>query len=234
MGKALLAIVLLLQAADDKAAVDEAIKRFNKAVANPNAAARGAAITDLSGTPHDRTLKMILNFLNADVTDVRVSAAKSMVAFGDWKKIVNPSLAAALQSNGKDYKVQVAILESLGNPKLADPVAVQTIHANLRDSDVRVALAAVAAAGTLRQKESMEVLLDLQVDVQKWLKNKQAGPYRDEKGQQGDENACKTRLDNIQKALIKAYQTITKESWATAKEWEIWWEKRKATFEIPK
>jgi hypothetical protein len=86
----------------------------------------------------------------------------------------------------------------------------------------------------MRQKESMDALLELQRDVQKWLKNKQAGPYRDDKGQQGDENACKTRLEDIQKTIIKAYQDITKEKWATANEWEIWWGKKKATFEIPK
>lgn len=230
---ALLAIVALLQAAaDDKAAVDEAVKRFNKAFANPNAAARATAVLELSKTPHDRTLKAILPLLHADVTDVRVAAAKSMVEFADWKKIVNPSLAAAFQANGKDHKVQSAILDSLG--KMVDPIAVATIHGALRDSDARVATAAIAAAGSMRQKESMDVLLGLQQDVQKWLKNKQAGPYRDDKGQQGDENACKTRLEGIQKAMIKAYQEITKERWATANEWEIWWNKRKATFEIPK
>jgi HEAT repeat protein len=232
MGKALLALVLLFQAADDKAAIDEAIKRFNKAVQNPNAAARATALLELSRTPHDRTAKILMGYLNQDVSEVRAAAAKGLVEFGDWKKIVNPQLAGALQSNGKDYKVQVAILETLG--KLADPIALQTVHGSLRDSDVRVATAAIAAAGTMRQKESMDVLLALQEDVQKWLKNKQSGPYRDDKGQQGDENAARGRLDGIQKAMIKAYQDITKERWATANEWEIWWGKRKATFEIPK
>jgi HEAT repeat protein len=233
MGKALLALVLIFQAAaDDKAAIDEAVKRFNKAVANPNASARATALLELSKTPHDRTLKVILPYLNADVTDVRVAAAKSMMEFGDWKKIVTPTLAAALQANEKDAKVQSAILDAIG--KLADPVSLQTVHGTFRDSDTRVAKSAIAAAGTMRQKESMDALLELQKDVQKWLKNKQAGPYRDDKGQPGDENACKTRLEDVQKTIIKAYQDITKEKWATANEWEIWWGKRKATFEIPK
>lgn len=232
MVKALLAAVLLLQAADDKAAVDTAIKNFKKAFANPNASARATAVLELSKTPHDRTLNSILPLVASDVTDVRVAAAKALVEFADWKKIVTPSLMAALQANEKDLKVQQEIYTSLG--KLADPVALPTVHQNFKESDVRVAKSAIGCAGAMRQKESMDVLLDLQKDVQKWLKNKQAGPYRDDKGQQGDENACKGRLEDIQKSIIKAYQDITKEKWATAAEWEIWWNKRKATFEIPK
>jgi HEAT repeat protein len=233
MGAALLSVVLLLQAAaDDKAAVDEAIKRFNKAVANPSPAARGAALRELAQKPHDRTLNILLKYLGADVTDVRVAAAESLGEFGDWKKVVTPSLQGGLQVNAKDSKVQVAILKTLG--KLNDPLALPVIHGNFREPSVDVSKAAIAAAGAARQKESMDALLDLQRDVQKWLKNKQSGPYRKPDGQQGDENECKTRLEAIQKELIAAYQTITKEKWATANEWEIWWGKRKATFEIPK
>lgn len=231
MGKALLAFVFLLQAADDKAAVDAAIKAFNKAVANPSPAARATAITELSKTPHDRTLKVIMNYLNQDVTDVRVAAAKAMAEFGDWKKIVTPTLAGALQTNEKDAKVQSAILEAIG--KLKDPASLNTVHGNFRDTDARVAKSAIGAAGAMRMKESMDALVELQKDVQKWIKNKQAGPYRDEKGQPGDEAAATGRLNDIQKTIIKAFQDITKEKWATANEWEIWWGKKKATFEIP-
>src|SRR5688572_25946449 len=96
---ALLSVMLLFQAAaDDKAAVDEAIKQFNKAVANPSPAARGAAVRQLAQKPHDRTLKILLNYLGADVTDVRVAAAESLSEFGDWKKIVTPSLQGGLQA----------------------------------------------------------------------------------------------------------------------------------------
>jgi HEAT repeat protein len=234
MGKALLVLALLVQAAaqDDKAAIDEAIKRFNKAFANPTPSARATAVLELSKTPHDRTLKSILPLLNSDVSDVRAAAAKGLIEFGDWKKVVTPSLTGALQSNAKDYKVQVAILDALG--KMADPMALPTVHGTFKEPDVRVTKAAIAAAGTMRQKDSMDAILELQKEVQKWLKNNQSGPYRDDKGQQGDANACKTRLEDLQKTMIKAYQEITKEKWATANEWEIWWGKKKATFEIPK
>src|SRR5882672_1708937 len=232
MVKALLAALLLVQAADDKAKVDEAIKAFGKAFSNPNASARATAVLELSRTPADKTLNRILSLVTADVSDVRVAAAKALVEFADWKKVVTPSLMAALKANEKDLKVQEAIYGSLG--KLQDPIALPTVHGNFRDADVRVAKAAIGCAGAMRQKDSMDALLELQKDVQKWLKNKQSGPYRDDKGQQGDDNAIKGRLEDLQKAIIKAYQEITKEKWATANEWEIWWGKKKATFEIPK
>lgn len=232
MGKALLALVLLLQAADDKAAIDEAIKKFNKEFANPNAAARGAAVTELSRTRADKTLNRILPLLTSDVGDVRASAAKALTEFGDWKKIVTPSLMAAVPPNIKDYKVEIAIFEALG--KLQDPIALPTVHGNFKESDARITSAVILCAGAMRQKESMDALLDLQKDIQKWIKNKQSGPYRDKDGQQGDENAYTKRLQDLQKDIIKAYQMITKEKWATAPEWEIWWGKKKATFEIPK
>jgi len=232
MGKALLALVLLLQAADDKAAVDEAIKRFNKAFANPNASARATAVTELGATKHDRTLKMIIPLMSADVTEVRSAAASALAGFGDWKKLVTPSLQGAMQSNAKDPKVQKAILTALG--KLADPLGLPTIHGNFREPSMAVTTAAIDAAGLARQKESMDALLELQKDVMKWLKNKQAGPYRKDDGQQGNDEEIKGRLDSIQKLIIKAFQDITKEKWATANEWEIWWGKKKANFEIPK
>jgi len=242
MGKASLAVVAIVLGAglpvtamgqaDDKAAVEEAIKRFSMGFSNPSPGARATAVLELSKTLHDKTLNRILPLIVSDVSEVRVAAAKSLAEFADWKKIVTPSLTGALKPNEKDLKVVQEIYATLG--KLQDPVAISTVHGNFREPDVRVAKFAIGCAGAMRQKESMDALLELQKDVQKWLKNKQAGPYRDEKGQQGDDNAIRTRMEDVQKTIIKAYQDITKEKWATANEWEIWWGKKKATFEIPK
>ena len=187
MVKVLLAALLLVQAADDKAAVDAAIKSFKKSFSNPSPSARATAVLELSKTPHDKTLNQILPLIASDVTEVRVAAAKGLGEFADWKKIVTPSLMAGLKANEKDLKAQEAIYGTLG--KLQDPVSISTVHGNFRESDARVAKLAIGCAGSMRQKESMDALLELQHDVQKWLKNKQAGPYRDDKGQQGDENA---------------------------------------------
>jgi HEAT repeat protein len=214
----LLALFLETQAADDQAAVDEAVKNFKKAMTRPDASVRAKAVLELSRSPHAKTLNRILPLLASDASGVRAAAASALAEYGDWKKVVTPSLTCALQTNAKDYPVQKAIFETLG--KLADPLSLPTVHGGFKDADLRVAKAAI--------------LLDLQKEIQKWIKNKQSGPYRDDKGQKGDEDAGVARLKDVQEELIKAYQTITRELWATAPEWEIWWNRKKATFEIPK
>jgi HEAT repeat protein len=223
-------LVLGLQV-DDKAA-DEAVDRFRKGMANPNASARASAVLELSRVPHDKTLKNLLPCLTADVKDVRKAAAKGLGGFADWKKVVTPALTAALGGiNAKEAEVRCEIFGALG--KLADPLALSTVHGAFKDDDVRVAQAAIGAAGGMRQKESIDALLDLQKQIQKWLKNKQAGPYRDDKGQQGDERAYTGRLNDVQKTILDAFKKITLERWGSAQEWEIWWNKKKAGYEVP-
>src|SRR5579864_1610965 len=116
MGKATFALVAVIfaagapaavfgQAADDKAAVEEAIKRFSKGFSNPSPGARATAVLELSKTLHDKTLNRILPLIVSDVSEVRVAAAKALAEFADWKKIVTPSLTGALKPNEKDLKV---------------------------------------------------------------------------------------------------------------------------------
>ena len=228
----LLLASLLVQ--DDKAA-DEAIERF-KATFNksPTPEGRAAAVSDLARTPHEKTMKVLIPFLTGDFPKVREAAAKGLGDFADYKKVVTPMMIAALSApaNAKELDVRCAILAGLG--KLRDPIALDTVHRAFRDEYVKVAKAALAAAGAIRMKESMDVLIDLQRDVQKWTKQKQSGGYRDDKGQNGDEGAQAGRVADIQKELLKTFTAITKEKWVTAQEWEIWWGKKKATFEVPK
>jgi hypothetical protein len=228
------AFVLSLLIQED-AAVKEALERFKQAMKGATPAAQAAAIQELSRTPHELTLKKIVPFLVDGAKQARCAAGAGLGNFTDYKKLATPMLLNALSAgpNLKEPDVLAAIYEGLG--KLADPISFDTIHTRgFRHEQVNVAKAALAAAGTMRQKESMEPLIDLLKDIDKWIAKKQAGPYRDAKGTPGDEGQAKTRLEDIQKAVIKAIQDITKEKWTTTKEWQIWWDKHKANFEIPK
>ncbi len=219
---------------DDKAA-EEAIERF-KATFNraPTPDARALAVSELARTPHEKTMKVLIPFLTGDFPKVREAAAKGLGDFADYKKVVTPMMMAELSApaNAKELDVRCAILAGLG--KLKDPISLDTVHRTFRDECVKVAKAGLGAAGEMRQKESMDVLIGLLKDVQKWIRQKQSGGYRDDKGQLGDEGAQKARLEDLQKSIIKTFQAITKEKWVTAQEWEIWWSRRKATFEVPK
>ena len=107
------------------------------------------------------------------------------------------------------------------------------IHAGFRDPQIRVAKAALTAAGLYRAKESLDVLFDLMTEVQTWLKKNQGGGYIDGAGP-GENAARKARLEDLNKAIIATFQAITKEKWTTVKEWEVWYRRFRPDFEIPK
>ena len=237
MGSFATGLLILLSAVvqDDKAA-EEAIERFkstfNKAT---TADGRAGAVSELGRVPHEKTMKTLIPLAMGDpIPKVRAEAAKALGDFIDYKKAVTPVLIQvfAAPANTKELDVRCAAVTSLG--KLKDPNAFDTIHRAFRDESAKVATAAITAAGNMRQKESMDPLLELLRDIAKWTKQKQSGGYRDDKGQLGDEGAYTGRLNGIQSTVLKAFQVITKEKWVTVQEWEIWWGRRKATWEVPK
>ena len=228
------AVLVFALLGQDDAAVKEALDRFKVGMKATSAVGQAAAITELSKTPHEKTFKPIANCLMDGAKETRIAAAKGLGNFTDYKKFATPTLIQGLSANANatDQDVLAAIYEGLG--KLDDPTSLETVHKGFRSEQMKAAKAAIACAGAMRQKESMDVLIELLKDVQKWLKNKQSGPYKDDKGQKGDDNAVKARVEDIQKEIIKAFQAITKEKWTTAQEWELWWTKHKPTFESPK
>lgn len=224
------ALLLLALAADDKEA-DAALDRFRQAYRSPQPSARAAAVSELCRVPHERTLKAVVPFLTADHSDVRIAAARGLGGFTDYKKLAVPMLLSALVPNQKEPKVRCAIYEALG--KLNDDRAFAEALRGFRTDRADVAKAAIAAVGEMRRKEGVDALVELLKDIQGWLKKNQGGGYRDDGNQLGDENAQKGRLEDIRKSVIAALEEITHEKWPSAQEWEIWWGKRKATFEVP-
>ncbi|HYF01193.1 MAG TPA: HEAT repeat domain-containing protein [Planctomycetota bacterium] len=223
----LLCVVL---AADDKEA-DAALVRFRQAYRSLQPAARAAAVSELSRVPHERTLKAIVPLLTTDAPEVRAAAAKGLGAFTEHKKFAVPMLLSALGPNQKEPMVRCAIYTGLG--QLNDDLGYAEVVKAFRTDRADVAKAAIAAAGKMRRKEAVDALIELSKDIQDWIKKKQSGGYRDDKNQLGDEGQQKGRLEDIQKQVLASLQEITGEKWVSAQEWEIWWSRRKATFEVP-
>jgi len=217
---------------DDNAA-KEALERFNASMKTASTpAARASAVSELARTPHEKTLPKVAPFVVSDATEVRVAAAKGLGNFKDYKAKASAILQGALGGiNAKEPDVQAAIFEGLA--MLRDETALPLIHKNMRGDYVKASKAAAAAAGKMRFAESMDALVGLLVDIDRWLKQKQGGGYKDDKGQAGDENAQKTRLEDLRKSVIQACKDITKEKWATSEEWQIWWSRKKAGFKVP-
>jgi hypothetical protein len=225
-------MVLLLGLSLDDASAEEAIKRFKTAMRSPAPAARVAAVSELAREPHEKTAKQLIPLLSSDVPEVREAAAKGLGGFGDYKKMVVPFLMNALAGpNAKEPKVRGAVMGALG--KLNDDMATPRIYQAFKDDYITVAKAAVMATVDLRRKEAIDQLIDLLKDVEKWTKNNQGGGYKDDAGGNGDENAQKGRVADLQKTIIKALGDQTGEKWPTLTEWLLWWGKRKATYEFP-
>lgn len=225
-------MVLVAALSLDDASAEEAIKRFKTAMRNPSPTARAAAAFELSREPHEKTAKQLIPLLGSDVPEVREAAAKGLGSFVDYKKMVVPFLMSGLSGpNAKEPKVRAAIMTSLG--KMNDDLAVPTIYKAFKDDYVTVAKAAVMASADLKRKEAIDQLIELLKDVEKWTKNNQGGGYKDDAGGNGDENAQKGRVADLQKTIIKSLGEQTGEKWPTLTEWLLWWGKRKATFEFP-
>jgi HEAT repeat protein len=223
-----LSMVLAFQGDAD---LDSVLRVFHRAYGSPDPKARATAVTELSKTPHEKTLQKIAPLLSGDSVEVRIAAARGLGNFRDYKKQATPTLLAALGANSKDPDLQAAILDALGG--LQDEAALPAVHQSMYGPQMKVARAALGALGSIRAKDSLPVLLDFLRDLQKWKKSKQGGGFKDEKGI-GEKDAQKARLEELTQLGIKAFQTITGEPWGTLGEWELWCKKHLATFTVPR
>ncbi|HZE95945.1 MAG TPA: HEAT repeat domain-containing protein [Planctomycetota bacterium] len=231
----LFAGLLQAWAADDTEEVKEALAKFKKAMANPSAPARAAAAADLSRTPSDKTAVTLGSLLGGEADAVKIAAAEGLGNFKDHKKVATPLLLSALNANAKEPKVMEAVFKGLG--KLDDDAALSTIHNYFDDKDALVANAAIMSAAEIRSASSMDPLISLMKKYEKIEEQAKKGggggyggvnvPYA------GDDPKNKLAKD-VLPTIIKALQKIANEKWATTKEWEIWWNKNKATFKIAK
>jgi HEAT repeat protein len=222
---------LLSARADDNKEVEEAMIKFKKGMANPSAPARAAAVADLARTPSDKAAVAIGSLLGSEADPVKIAAAEGLGNFTDYKKIVTPMLVAGLSSNAKEIKVLEAIFKGLG--KLGDPDALKTIHGYFDEKDSDIAKAALMSAAEIRNISSIDLMINLMKKYEKideQAKKSGTGYAQPYGGQDPKQKLAKDVLPTI----IKALQTITHEKWATTKEWEIWWNKYKATFKIDK
>jgi HEAT repeat protein len=220
-------------AGDDKE-TDEALQRFRKAMANPSAPARAAAVSELAATKSEKIAATLGNLVQGDAEPVRKAAALGLGGFRDFKKVATPMLLAGLNANAKEEKVMEAIFQGLG--KLGDEAALPTIHQYFDDKESVVANAALMSAAEIRNVGSIDPIIELMKKYEKIEKQAAkggGGGYGVNVPGGGDDPKLKLAKD-VLPTIIKAMQGITREKWTTTKEWEIWWGRYKATFKIAK
>jgi len=224
---------LLSARADDNKEVEESMIRFKKGMANPSAPARAAAVADLARTPSEKAAVAIGSLLGSEADAVKIAAGEGLGNFTDYKKVATPLLIAGLNSNVKEPKVVEAIFKGLG--KLGDVDSLKTIHGYFDDKEADVAKAALMSAAEIRNVSSIDVMITLMKKYEKideQAKKGGGGGYGVPYG--GGADPKQKLAKDVLPTIIKALQTITHEKWATTKEWEIWWNKYKATFKIDK
>lgn len=212
-------VLLAALAAGNEKEADEAIQRFRANYRNPAAPARAAAVTELARVQHEKVLKQLAMLLTSDAGIVRQAAAKGLGGFSEHKRMAGAVLRAAIGPNSKEADVVAAIFEALGT--LDDPDAIPLLRDHFDDRNPKLAKAALAAVGTMRDAGSIEAIIERMKKCEKVMAS--------------DANVDRENRDQAKEIMgvcIKALQAITKEKWTTSKEWEIWWGRNKATFKV--
>ena len=228
----ILALALLGPQEDKEAA--EAVAKFKTDMRNPSTPARAAAIGELARTPHPKTLNAIVPYLAQDAMDVRKSAAATLGAFVDYKKTALPALLGAIAPNQKDAGVVEALFQSIG--KLGDDTTLPVVHRYCDDKDPKIAKAALGAAAQIRKIQSIDVIIDVMKRLEKYLPE----PGNNNSGVDvvgvpgGGDDPNRVRAREVIPACIGALKTITKESYPSSKEWQLWWAKKKGSFSLDK
>ena len=229
------AIILLALAVGDDKAADEALERFNTAMNGASAASRAWAVTELSRTPHEKTLVRLAAILASEEMPVRIAAAKGIGNFTDYRKKAAPVLLDALNGTNKDtVDLAIAIYDGLG--KLGDPSTLGTIHPHFDDKDAKVAKAALLAAGDIKQSQSIDPIIELMKRYEKITgQDKNSKKAKNDGGgvvslPGGGDDPQKKLAQDVLPTTIKALTALTKEKWTTSQEWIIWWGKHKGDF----
>jgi HEAT repeat protein len=236
-----LALALLAFLFGDKE-TEDALKAFSKGYSTADANGRAGAVAELARTQNLVIMAKLGELLTADEPPVRVSAAKGLGEFKEHKPKAAAVLMAALGADAKEFDVAAAILTALGT--LADESALSVIHQHFsskeaKDKDHVVPKAAIMAAGLARSRESIDPLIEFLKELEKAQGT--TGNAKTTKGggagvrgiPGGGTNPQKDRAKALIPSIIKAMQQITKEKWSTAKEWELWWDRHKASFAVP-
>jgi len=225
-------LLLALLAPDDKE-IDEALERFKIEYKNSSPASRSSAVTELSKTQHEKTLNKIAGVLGSDEMPVRITAAKAIGGYSDYRKKASQVLLGALGATNKDTAdLAAAILEALG--KLGDESALSAIHQRFDDKEPKIAKAALLAAGEIRKSTSIDPIIELMKKYEKMSgkdpkakKNATSTAGVDLGIPGGTDDPGKKLATEVLPTTIKALTAITKEKWTTSTEWIIWWSRHK-------
>ena len=172
---------------------------------------------------------------NAPMPSAKIGTFDSELVADFWQAFTTNArlnLHVLLHYGRNTHHVSEAIFKGLG--KLGDVDSLKTIHGYFDDKEADVAKAALMSAAEIRNVSSIDLMINLMKKYEKIDEQakKSGGGYGVPYG--GGQDPKQKLAKDVLPTIIKALQTITHEKWATTKEWEIWWNRYKATFKIDK
>jgi HEAT repeat protein len=203
-----------------------------------------AAVNYLSQHRHERIVRVLSPLLSEAPPAVRMIAARALSNFHDvdlaGRELMN-ALQAGANSGKKQSCVRIEILRALGalHYRGAGSVAAKLVQ----DREVWVAKAAIDATGHIRVSDAIAPLIkalsriegkegDSEVSVDP-LDSLIEGYGKNDLFKQDARLAKRPSERELLRApILAALQSITKQSFASGKEWEAWWSKNKSTFAV--
>lgn len=202
------------------------------------------AILGLAVHKNEHTVKALTPALVArDVAAIRIVAARELARFNSTPQ-AGQALLAALRNNvngGNKYAaVRVQLLRGLGDLRVKDASA--DVDRLIDDKNVWIAKAAIDASGKIKNKKSVDTMIDALKRIEGPMGDAQVAlnPLIDAfkevtlgglLGADGNDRPMSER-DLLKQPINSALASITRMPYSTSKEWDTWWKTNKSTFEV--
>ena len=242
----LFACLATLAAPQDDKNLQSAIQKFKEEYYKVGAKDddKITAINYLAQHRHEKVVKVLAPLMSEAPPMVRMIAARALSQFTDVE-LAGKELLAALQAQANSGKkqscVRIEILRALGalHFKGAGPAASKLVF----DREVWIAKAAIDASGKIRVADAIAPLIkalgriegkdgDAEVTIDP-LDGLIEG-YGKNDFFKTDSRTAKhpTEREVLRAPILAALQSITKQTFASSKDWDTWWAKNKATFVV--
>ncbi len=232
--------------AQDEAALKQALRSFQDDYYRAGAKVdeKIAAVVELSRFRTPLIVKTVSPLLLRDAVQVRVVVARELAKFQGVDG-ADGALLGALRSrsNATPKAAQVRIMALRGLGELKARGAAADVDVLISDKEVWVAKAAVDAAGRIRVRSSVAPLVAAlrRIEGPSGANRLPLNPLEEELPELTVKNILREEIlkqkPEVERELLKepilaALKSITQQAFATAKDWEAWWAKNKATFQV--
>jgi hypothetical protein len=197
------------------------------------------AIIGLAIHKNEHTAKALSN----DVAAVRIVAARELGRFTMVPQ-AGKTLLEALRNNAnggnKFASVRIQLLRGIGDLRVKD--AAQDVDRFIEDKNVWISKAAIDASGKIKNKKSVDTLIDALKRIEGPMGDAQVAlnPLIDAFkevtlggliGAEANERPASER-DLLKQPINDALRSITRMPYTTSKEWDTWWKVNKTAFEV--